>query len=64
MRDKFGWLTDKIKGFAGDVLGSIKRFFESAHTVQRDPAVRRFISQVWPWVSQTERKIVLASVTG
>ncbi|HAL73537.1 MAG TPA: hypothetical protein DCM45_00420 [Clostridiales bacterium] len=27
IRDKFSWLTEKIRGFAGDVLGSIKKFF-------------------------------------
>jgi phage-related protein len=45
IKDKFGWLTDKIKGFAGDVLGSIKKFFGIGSPSKETRRFGDFISQ-------------------
>lgn len=45
MRDKFSWLTDRIRGFAGDVLGSIKRFFGISSPSKETRQFGDFISQ-------------------
>jgi len=45
IRDKFSWLTDKIRGFAGDVLGSIKRFFGISSPSKETRRFGDFISQ-------------------
>ena len=45
MYDKFSWLTNKIQGFAGDVLGSIKRFFGISSPSKETRQFGDFISQ-------------------
>jgi phage-related protein len=45
MRDKFSWLTNKIRGFAGDVLGSIKKFFGIGSPSKETRRFGDFISQ-------------------
>lgn len=45
IRDKLSWLTDKIRGFAGDVLGSIKRFFGIGSPSKETRRFGDFISQ-------------------
>ncbi|MDD4140918.1 MAG: hypothetical protein PHX81_11895, partial [Eubacteriales bacterium] len=45
IRDKFSWLTDKIRGFAGDVLGSIKRFFGISSPSKETRRFGDFIAQ-------------------
>ena len=45
IRDKVSWLTNKIRGFAGDVLGSIKRFFGISSPSKETRQFGDFISQ-------------------
>jgi phage-related protein len=45
IRDKFGWLTDKIKGFAGDVLGAIRKFFGISSPSKETRRFGDFIAQ-------------------
>lgn len=64
MRDKFGWLTERIRGFAGDVLGSIKRFFGISSPSKETRRFGDFISQGLALGITDGAKDVLASVNG
>lgn len=64
IRDKFSWLTDKIKGFAGDVLGSIKKFFGISSPSKETRRFGDFIAQGLALGITDGAKDVLSSVKG
>ncbi len=54
MSDKFSWLTARIRSFAGDVLGSIKRFFGISSPSKRPEGSVISSPRAWLWASRTE----------